>query len=92
MFSWYDTVQLHHDIAWVDAEKSGGIPWGNVELEKIIITCLLHLLFHFVPNNENKVTYFSEMPWTRCDWTAQELFHVPDNAQNVQGIFQVEGS
>lgn len=31
MFGWYNTVQLHHDIAWVDAEKSFGIAWGNVE-------------------------------------------------------------
>lgn len=45
MLGWYNTVQLHHDIAWVDAEKSIGIPWGNVELGGG--ESLLYPLFHF---------------------------------------------
>jgi len=39
---WYNVVQLRHDIAWVDAEKSGGIPWGNVELGKKKYACFTH--------------------------------------------------
>lgn len=44
MLGWYNTVQLYHDIAWVDAEKFIGIPQRYVQLGE---KSLLYPLFHF---------------------------------------------
>lgn len=92
MFGWYNTVQLHHDIAWVDAEKSKEIPWGNVELgagEKPASPTVPLCWDIYCPTGRTEGLIFQKcLGPAVTEW----LFLAPDNAQNVQGIFQVEES